>query len=359
MTLPELCIKRPVFATVLSLIVLLVGAISYTRLPVREYPKIDEPVVSVQTIYRGASAEVVESQITKPLEDSLSGIEGVELMTSQSRSERSQINVRFRLTRDADAAAADVRDKVARVRNRHAGVGRRLGDRQGRGRRLSDPLHRRRIGAHVAARRDRLHQPLHQAAAVRAAGRRRRARVRRAQDHDAHRDQPRAARRLPAHRPGCRGRPPAAERRDSRRPHRVGVARIRGGRRDRPAIDRAVRERHHRQRRRLSGPHPRRRQRRDRAGRRARHFALQRQARDQHRRGQAGHGQPARAVEGGPGRGRPDQREPAGRDEAHGRLRFVAVHRALDLVGVRDDRARRSCWSCWSSSSSCAASARR
>ena len=118
MTLPELCIKRPVFATVLSLIVLLVGAISYTRLPVREYPKIDEPVVSVQTIYRGASAEVVESQITKPLEDSLSGIEGVELMTSQSRSERSQINVRFRLTRDADAAAADVRDKVARVRNR-------------------------------------------------------------------------------------------------------------------------------------------------------------------------------------------------------------------------------------------------
>ena len=118
MTLPEFCIKRPVFATVLSLIVVLVGAISYTRLPVREYPKIDEPVVSVQTIYRGASAEVVESQITKPLEDSLSGIEGVELMTSQSRSERSQINVRFRLTRDADAAAADVRDKVARVRNR-------------------------------------------------------------------------------------------------------------------------------------------------------------------------------------------------------------------------------------------------
>ncbi len=118
MTLPELCIKRPVFATVLSLAVLLVGAISYTRLAVREYPKIDEPVVSVTTLYRGASAEVVESQITKPLEDSLSGIEGVELMTSQSRSERSQINVRFQLTRDPDSAAADVRDKVARVRNR-------------------------------------------------------------------------------------------------------------------------------------------------------------------------------------------------------------------------------------------------
>jgi len=118
MILSETCIKRPVFATVLSLIVLLVGLISYTRLPVREYPRIDEPVVSVSTTYRGASAEVVESQVTKPLEDSLAGIEGVEVMTSQSRSETSQINIRFTLKRDADSAAADVRDKVARVRGR-------------------------------------------------------------------------------------------------------------------------------------------------------------------------------------------------------------------------------------------------
>ncbi|TMH64949.1 MAG: efflux RND transporter permease subunit [Betaproteobacteria bacterium] len=116
MQLPEICIKRPVLATVLSLIILLVGIISYTRLSVREYPRIDEPVVSVTTTYRGASAEVVESQITKPLEDSLAGIEGVDIMTSQSRSERSQINVRFNLKRDPDSAAADVRDKVARVR---------------------------------------------------------------------------------------------------------------------------------------------------------------------------------------------------------------------------------------------------
>jgi multidrug efflux pump len=118
MQLPEVCVRRPVFATVLSLVILLVGLISYTRLSVREYPRIDEPVVSVNTIYRGASAEVVESQVTKTLEDSLSGIEGVELMTSQSRSERSQINVRFKLSRDPDSAAADVRDKVARVRGR-------------------------------------------------------------------------------------------------------------------------------------------------------------------------------------------------------------------------------------------------
>ena len=118
MTLPELCIKRPIFATVLSLAVLLLGLISYSRLSVREYPKIDEPVVSVETTYKGASAEVIESTITKVLEDSLSGIEGVDVMTSQSRAERSQINVKFKLTRDPDSAAADVRDKVARVRGR-------------------------------------------------------------------------------------------------------------------------------------------------------------------------------------------------------------------------------------------------
>jgi len=116
MQLPEICIRRPVLATVMSLVIVLIGMISYTRLSVREYPRIDEPVVSVNTTYRGASAEVVESQVTKVLEDSLAGIEGVELMTSQSRSERSQINVRFALKRDPDSAAADVRDKVSRVR---------------------------------------------------------------------------------------------------------------------------------------------------------------------------------------------------------------------------------------------------
>ena len=118
MVLSEVCIKRPVFATVLSLLILLVGLISYSRLSVREYPQIDEPVISVGTVYKGASAEVIESQITKPLEDSLSGIEGVEVMTSTSRSERSNINVRFRLSISPDAAAAEVRDKVARVRGR-------------------------------------------------------------------------------------------------------------------------------------------------------------------------------------------------------------------------------------------------
>lgn len=116
MQLPQICIRRPVFATVLSLMILLVGLISYDRLTVREYPAIDEPVVSVRTEYKGASPEVIESQVTKPLEDQLSGIEGVDVMTSRSRSEVSFINVKFNITRDPDAAAAEVRDKVSRAR---------------------------------------------------------------------------------------------------------------------------------------------------------------------------------------------------------------------------------------------------
>src|SRR5690606_19625918 len=116
MVLSDICIRRPVFATVLTLIISLVGLISYDRLTVREYPAIDEPQVSVRTDYKGASPEVVESQVTKPLEDQLAGIEGVDVMTSRSRSERSLIDIRFNLSRDPDAAAADVRDKVSRAR---------------------------------------------------------------------------------------------------------------------------------------------------------------------------------------------------------------------------------------------------
>ena len=116
MRISEVCIKRPVFASVLSLIIVLIGLISYSRLTVREYPRIDEPIVSVDTTYQGASPEVIESQVTKPLEDQLAGIEGVDVMTSRSRSERSLINIKFSLTRDPEAAAAEVRDKVSRAR---------------------------------------------------------------------------------------------------------------------------------------------------------------------------------------------------------------------------------------------------
>ncbi|MCE2681097.1 MAG: efflux RND transporter permease subunit [Burkholderiales bacterium] len=118
MSLSELCIRRPVFATVLSLVVVLIGLVSFQRLSVREYPRIDEPVVTVDTTYPGASAEIIESQVTKTLEDSIAGIEGVDVLTSISRAEQSQITVRFRLEREPDSAAADVRDRVARVRAR-------------------------------------------------------------------------------------------------------------------------------------------------------------------------------------------------------------------------------------------------
>jgi multidrug efflux pump len=116
--LPEIAIRRPVFATVLSLLVVLIGAVSFNRLSVREYPKIDEPVVTVSVRYPGASAEVIETQVTKPLEDSIAGIDAVDVITSISRAEQSQISVKFRLEKDADAAAAEVRDRTSRVRNK-------------------------------------------------------------------------------------------------------------------------------------------------------------------------------------------------------------------------------------------------
>ncbi len=118
MVLSDICIRRPVLATVLSMIIVLLGLVSYSRLSVREYPKIDEPVATVTTRYLGASADIIESQVTKPLEDSIAGIEGVDVLTSISRPEQSQITVRFRLDRDPDGAAADVRDRVARVRSK-------------------------------------------------------------------------------------------------------------------------------------------------------------------------------------------------------------------------------------------------
>ncbi|GIZ53593.1 efflux RND transporter permease subunit [Noviherbaspirillum aridicola] len=118
MVLSDICIRRPVFATVMSLIILLVGLVSYNRLAVREYPKIDEPVVTVETRYPGASSEIVESQVTKPMEDSIAGIDGIDVLTSISRAEQSQITVRFRLEKDPDSGANDVRDRVSRVRSK-------------------------------------------------------------------------------------------------------------------------------------------------------------------------------------------------------------------------------------------------
>jgi multidrug efflux pump len=118
MRISETSIRRPVLATVMSLLLVLVGLVSFDSLTVREYPRIDEPVVTVNTRLSGASSEVIESTVTKVLEDSIAGIDGVDIMTSISRTEQSQITVRFKLSKDPDTGAAEVRDRVARVRGR-------------------------------------------------------------------------------------------------------------------------------------------------------------------------------------------------------------------------------------------------
>ena len=116
MVLSDISIRRPVLATVFSLLIVLLGVISFNRLSVREYPKIDPPIVSVRTVYTGATAEVIESTITTPIEDALSGIEGINTIKSRSREEVSEITVTFVTDRDVEAAANDVRDRVSRVR---------------------------------------------------------------------------------------------------------------------------------------------------------------------------------------------------------------------------------------------------
>jgi multidrug efflux pump len=118
MKLSEIAIKRPVFATVMSLAIILLGYISFTRLPVREYPETDPPIVSVTTFYRGASPSVVETEITDVLEDQFSTIESVKTITSSSREQGSVITIEFELHRDVDEAANDVRDRVSRVGGR-------------------------------------------------------------------------------------------------------------------------------------------------------------------------------------------------------------------------------------------------
>ena len=118
MSLSDISIRRPVFATVISLILMVLGIIAFTRLPLRELPDIDAPVVSIDTGYTGASAAVVESRVTQLLEDAVSGIEGVDLLQSNSRNGRSSITIEFNQSREIESAANDVRDAVSRVVDR-------------------------------------------------------------------------------------------------------------------------------------------------------------------------------------------------------------------------------------------------
>ncbi len=117
MKLSDISIRRPVFATVMSLTILLFGVIAFLRLPVREYPDIDPPIISVVTLYRGASPNVVETEITNVLEEQFATLQGVKTLSSSSREEGSVITIEFELNRNVDEAANDVRDRVSRVRN--------------------------------------------------------------------------------------------------------------------------------------------------------------------------------------------------------------------------------------------------
>jgi multidrug efflux pump len=118
MRISEICIKRPVFATVISLIISIIGLISYSKLTLREYPNIDEPAIMIETNYAGASAEIMETQVTNILEESLAGIDGIEIIKSVNKQGSSQINLTFSLDTSVETAANDVRDKVARVRDK-------------------------------------------------------------------------------------------------------------------------------------------------------------------------------------------------------------------------------------------------
>jgi multidrug efflux pump len=118
MKISDVSIHRPVFATVVSLLLIVLGVIAFTRLPLRELPDIDPPVVSISTNYTGASAAVMDTRVTKVIEDSVSGIEGVDTIRSTSRNGSSNINIEFTLQRDIESAANDVRDSVSRILNR-------------------------------------------------------------------------------------------------------------------------------------------------------------------------------------------------------------------------------------------------
>lgn len=118
MSFSELCIKRPVFATVLSLIVIMLGGVSMERLSLREYPFVTKPTVNISTVYIGASADIVETQVTTPIEEVLAGTEGIDYISSQSRPGLSQINVTFKSDQDIEDAASNVRDRLARVQRR-------------------------------------------------------------------------------------------------------------------------------------------------------------------------------------------------------------------------------------------------
>lgn len=118
MSLPVFCIKRPIFTIVLSLVMTIIGLLGYLNLPLRWIPNVNPPQISIITTYSGANAHLVERDITKLIEDNLSGVDGVETLTSTSRLGQSQISATFKLGRNMDAAVEDIRSSLERVRGR-------------------------------------------------------------------------------------------------------------------------------------------------------------------------------------------------------------------------------------------------
>src|SRR4249920_1179549 len=115
MNISELSLKRPVLATVMNLMIILFGIIGYTFLAVRDYPAIDPPIITISTSYTGANPDIIESQITEPLEKQVNGIPGIRSISSSSSLGSSNITVEFNLGVDLEAAASDVRDKVGQA----------------------------------------------------------------------------------------------------------------------------------------------------------------------------------------------------------------------------------------------------
>ena len=115
MLLSDISVTRPVFASVISLLLIAFGIVSFTRLPLREYPDIDPPVVSVSTTYQGAAANVIEARITQVIEDRIAGVEGIKFISSSSSDGRSRISIEFDVSRDIEAATNDIRDRVSGI----------------------------------------------------------------------------------------------------------------------------------------------------------------------------------------------------------------------------------------------------
>lgn len=118
MNFTEFLIRRPVLSIVMTIVIVLIGAVSYTRLSLRQFPDVDKPIVSVTTALEGASPQIIEAQVTRHLEDALAGVEGLDYITSQSEAGESVIKLFFKVDRDIDLAAADIRDRLQKVRNK-------------------------------------------------------------------------------------------------------------------------------------------------------------------------------------------------------------------------------------------------